>query len=161
MKALSPNHWPTKEFPEIGFYYPEINWDVVSNRGKSIEKVWVGKATESSTDNVHQTGISSFNLTVTCLIVIGKLSLYYATCPHAHKAKFEPLVLPLHDHTMAVETPLTFRRYMPAGRIKLFAKFVVVQPLSCVQLFVQHARLPCPLLSPRACSNSCPLTTTV
>ena len=37
---------------------------------------------------------------------------------------------------MAVETPLTFRRYMPAGRIKLFAKFVVVQPLSCVQLFV-------------------------
>ena len=79
----------------MGFYYPEINWDAVSKWGKSIEKVWVGKATESSTDNVHQAGISSFNLTVTCFIVIGKLSLYYVTCPHAHQAKFEPSVLPL------------------------------------------------------------------
>ena len=37
--------------------------------------------------------------------------------------------------------------------------FVVVQPLSHVQLFVtprlQHTRLPCPSLSPRVCSNSC------
>ena len=39
---------------------------------------------------------------------------------------------------------------------------VVVQSLSHVQLFathiLQHARLPCPSLSPRACSNSCPLS---
>ena len=36
---------------------------------------------------------------------------------------------------------------------------VVVQPLSCVQIFVthglQHARLPCPLPSPGVCANSC------
>ena len=40
--------------------------------------------------------------------------------------------------------------------------FVVVQSLSCVQLFfthgLQHPRLPCPLLSPGICSNSCPLS---
>ena len=38
----------------------------------------------------------------------------------------------------------------------------VVQSLSCVWLFVthglQHTRLPCPSLSPRICSNSCPLS---
>ena len=39
----------------------------------------------------------------------------------------------------------------------------VVQSLSCVRLFVQphglqHARLPCPSPSPRACSNSYPLS---
>ena len=38
----------------------------------------------------------------------------------------------------------------------------VVQSLSCVQLFVthglQHARLPCPSLSPRVCSDSCALS---
>ena len=40
--------------------------------------------------------------------------------------------------------------------------FVIVQSLSHVQLFVthglQHARLPCPSLSPWVCSNSCPLS---
>ena len=39
---------------------------------------------------------------------------------------------------------------------------VVVPLLSCVQLFathkLQHARLPCPSLSPRVCSNSCTLS---
>ena len=39
---------------------------------------------------------------------------------------------------------------------------VVVQSLSCVQLFathgLQHARLSCPSLSPGVCSNSCPST---
>ena len=40
---------------------------------------------------------------------------------------------------------------------------LVVQSLSCVWLFVQphglqHARLPCPSPSPRACSNSYPLS---
>ena len=41
---------------------------------------------------------------------------------------------------------------------------IVVQLLGCVQLFatqphgLQHARLPCPLLSPGICSNSCPLS---
>ena len=35
----------------------------------------------------------------------------------------------------------------------------VVQSLSCVWLFgLQHARLSCPSLSPRVCSNSCPLS---
>ena len=38
---------------------------------------------------------------------------------------------------------------------------VVVQSVSCIQLFVthglQHARLPCPSPSPRVCSNPCPL----
>ena len=38
----------------------------------------------------------------------------------------------------------------------------VVQSLSCVPFFVlhelQHARLPCPTLSPWVCSNSCPLS---
>ena len=48
------------------------------------------------------------------------------------------------------------------GRESIIGRFVVVvvvQSLSCVQLFVtpglQHARLP--LLSPRVCFNSCPL----
>ena len=40
--------------------------------------------------------------------------------------------------------------------------FLVVQSLSCVQLFVthglQHARLPCPSPSPTVYSNSCPLS---
>ena len=39
---------------------------------------------------------------------------------------------------------------------------VIVQSLSRVQRFatheLQHARLPCPSLSPRVCSNSCPLS---
>ena len=39
---------------------------------------------------------------------------------------------------------------------------LVVQSLSCGQLFathgLQHARLPSPSLSPRVCSNSCPLS---
>ena len=39
---------------------------------------------------------------------------------------------------------------------------VVVQLLSCVQLFgpheLQHARLPCPSVSPRVCTNSWPLS---
>ena len=44
-----------------------------------------------------------------------------------------------------------------------FVKFVVVvQSQSCVQLFMthgqQHTRLLCPPLSPRVCSNSCPLS---
>ena len=37
----------------------------------------------------------------------------------------------------------------------------VVQSLSCVSLWphkLQHSRLPCPSLSPRVCSNSCPLS---
>ena len=35
----------------------------------------------------------------------------------------------------------------------------LVQSLSCVRLFVtQHARVPCPSLSPSICSNSCPLS---
>ena len=33
-----------------------------------------------------------------------------------------------------------------------------VQLLSHVWLFVQHSRLPCPSPTPRACSNSCPLS---
>ena len=41
-------------------------------------------------------------------------------------------------------------------------QFSSVQSLSCVQLFetdgLEHARLPCPSPSPRACSNSCPLS---
>ena len=41
------------------------------------------------------------------------------------------------------------------------ANNIVVQLLSCVQLFVthgpQHVRLPCPSLSPGVCSNSYPL----
>ena len=40
--------------------------------------------------------------------------------------------------------------------------FVVIQLLSCIWLFatpgLQHARLPCPSPSPRACTNSCPLS---
>ena len=39
---------------------------------------------------------------------------------------------------------------------------VVVQSLSCVHVLrshgLQHARFLCPLLSPRVCSNSCPLS---
>ena len=39
---------------------------------------------------------------------------------------------------------------------------IVVQSLSCVWLFathgLQHARLPCPSLSPEVCSDSCPLS---
>ena len=39
---------------------------------------------------------------------------------------------------------------------------VVIQLLSHVLLFatyeLQHARLPCPSLSPRVCPNSCPLS---
>ena len=39
---------------------------------------------------------------------------------------------------------------------------VVIQSLSCVWLLqphkLQHARLPCPSLSPEVCSNSCPLS---
>ena len=38
---------------------------------------------------------------------------------------------------------------------------VFVQSLSCVSSWpheLQHARLPCPSLSPRVCSNSCPLS---
>ena len=41
-------------------------------------------------------------------------------------------------------------------------KLQLFQSLSCVQLFATawtaHARFPCPSLSPRVCSNSCPLT---
>ena len=44
----------------------------------------------------------------------------------------------------------------------LLTHFVIVQLLSCVRFFatcvLQHARLPCPSLSPRICSNSCPLS---
>ena len=39
---------------------------------------------------------------------------------------------------------------------------IVLQSLSCVWLFathgLQHARLPCPSLSPEVCSDSCPLS---
>ena len=46
------------------------------------------------------------------------------------------------------------------GIISMVVK--VVQPLSSIQLLwphgLQHARPPCPPLSPRVCSNSCPLT---
>ena len=149
VKALSPNHWTTKEFPEIGFYYPAINWDVVSKQEKSIEKVWVGKATESSTDNVHQTGISPFNPTVTCFILIGKLSLYCVTCPHTHKAKFEPPVLPLSmitqwqwEHHSYLEDIFPQEEYSYLPNLLLFSHSVVsnyVRPHG-----LQHARLPCP-----------------
>ena len=38
-------------------------------------------------------------------------------------------------------------------------QFSSAQSLSCVWLFVtQHARLPCPSLSPGVCSNPCPLS---
>ena len=43
-----------------------------------------------------------------------------------------------------------------------FNPLVVVQLLSCVQLFgpheLQHTRLPCPSVSPRVCTNSWPLS---
>ena len=46
------------------------------------------------------------------------------------------------------------------GIISMVVK--VVQPLSSIQLLwphgLQHARPPCPPLSPRVCSNSCPLS---
>ena len=46
--------------------------------------------------------------------------------------------------------------------IFLYSAFVVVYSLSCVRLFatpwIEHTRLPCPLLSPRVCSDSCPLS---
>ena len=45
---------------------------------------------------------------------------------------------------------------------KFFCIFVIVQSLSCIQLFVktgkQHSRPPCPSLSPGVCSNSYPLS---
>ena len=45
-------------------------------------------------------------------------------------------------------------------KFKIFV--VVVQLFICIQLFVtpelQHTRLPCPSLSHRVCSNSCPLS---
>ena len=44
----------------------------------------------------------------------------------------------------------------------LFSHFVVVQSPSQIQLFathgLQHAMLPCPILSPRVFSDSCPLS---
>ena len=47
-------------------------------------------------------------------------------------------------------------------RVYTFIFVVVLQLLSCVQLFttlwMQRVRLPCPSLSPRVCSNSCPLS---
>ena len=46
--------------------------------------------------------------------------------------------------------------------LKLGRKLIVVWLLSCLQLFathgLHHARLPCPSLSPKVCSNSCPLS---
>ena len=46
--------------------------------------------------------------------------------------------------------------------MSVFMQIVVVQWLRHVKLCnltgLQHARLPCPLLSPRVCSNSCPLS---
>jgi len=61
--------------------------------------------------------------------------------------------------------PLTAR---PPGKspmclvLLLFILFYLVKLFSHVQLFVtphglQNTRLPCPLTSPGACSNSCPL----
>ena len=46
------------------------------------------------------------------------------------------------------------------GNIPRVTSVVVVQSLSHVWLFaaLQHARLPCPSLSARVCSNSCPLS---
>ena len=44
---------------------------------------------------------------------------------------------------------------------KIFSNFVVVQSLSCVWLQprgLQHARPPCPSLSPGVCPSSCPLS---
>ena len=45
--------------------------------------------------------------------------------------------------------------------LSVMLSLCVVQSLSCVWLFVtprtQHTRLPCPSLSPGACSHSCPL----
>ena len=40
----------------------------------------------------------------------------------------------------------------------LFPSCCVVQLLSHVQLFATHTRLPCPLLPPGACSDSCSLS---
>ena len=48
------------------------------------------------------------------------------------------------------------------NNVILVKSSIVVQLLSCVQLFathgLQHTRLPCPSPSPGACSNSCPLS---
>ena len=45
--------------------------------------------------------------------------------------------------------------------VRVLKGHIVVQSLSCVQLCanqgMQHARIPCPSLSPGVCSNSCPL----
>ena len=54
----------------------------------------------------------------------------------------------------------TWSRYITD--LSLITLEVVVNPLSCVQLLwphgLQHARLLCPSLSPRVCSDSCPLS---
>ena len=57
------------------------------------------------------------------------------------------------------QTLLLVYMYLPYKKLKLF----VVQLLSSVRLFATpwtaaHTRLPCPLLSPGVCSNSCPLS---
>ena len=57
----------------------------------------------------------------------------------------------------------SFARWIESWRCKCnFTEVIVtVQSLSCVQLWphgLQHARLPCSSLSPRICSDSCPLS---
>ena len=51
---------------------------------------------------------------------------------------------------------------MDRSNLTQYAFVVFVQLLSCVWLFathgLQHIRLPCPLPSPGACSNSCPVS---
>ena len=55
------------------------------------------------------------------------------------------------------EATVSRRVKLPGNRLQ-----VVVQLLSCIQLFgphgLQQARLPCPSLSPGICSNSCLLS---
>ena len=69
-----------------------------------------------------------------------------------------PFYIHLRSHPFSLVCTVTCEQEFP---LRWFILTVVVHSLRCVQLLwprgPQHTRLPCPSLSTRVCSNSCPL----
>ena len=84
---------------------------------------------------------------------------YYSTWKR-HTRTYNELQVWLVQKRCRTPTKEPYKKWNRGSKLKILV--AVVQLLSCVHSLwlheLQHARLPCPSPSPRACSNSCPLS---
>ena len=122
VKALSPSHWTTREFPTL--YWSTLG--LASNHRCVLSHSWTNNSDLNKIDVIS----------LSCRSLGGAL---------LHKVLRDPDSFQFTDLSESLQV-----------RFLLFSRWVM-SDFSWPHA-LQHARLPCPPLSPRVCSNSCPLS---